>query len=60
MILATKKFDGSLRIKHKLEIIAIDILVNKVRERVKNKLKFCKKSMLFFNTSFALQDEEFR
>ena len=45
MILATKKFDGSLRIKHKLEIIAIDILVNKVRERVKNKLKFCKKSM---------------
>ena len=23
MILATKKFDGSLRIKHKLEIIAI-------------------------------------
>ena len=41
---AIEEFAGSLRIKHKLENTAMDLWVNKVKEKVENRIKSLKKS----------------
>ena len=53
-----EEFAGSLRLKYKLEDTAMELWVNKVLEKVKNKIKSLKKSKKIFNTSRLLQDEE--
>ena len=54
---AIEEFAGSLRIKHKLENTAMDLWVNKVKEKVKNKMKSLKSKQID-NTFHVLQDEE--
>ena len=57
---ATEEFAGTLRLKYKLEDTAMELWVNKVKEKVKNKIKSLKKSKKNYNTSRLLQDEEVR
>ena len=40
---ATEEFAGTLRLKYKLENTAMELWVNKVKEKVKNKIKSLKK-----------------
>ena len=54
---AIDEFAGSLRIKHKLENAAMDLWVNKVKEKAKNKMKSLKSKQID-NTFHVLQDEE--
>ena len=54
---AIEEFAGSLRIKHKLENTAMDLWVNKVKEKAKNKMKSLKSKQID-NTFHVLQDEE--
>ena len=57
---AIEEFAGSLRLKYKLVDTAIELWVNKVKEKVKNKIKSLKKLKKIYNTSRLLQDEEVR
>ena len=57
---AITEFARSLRLKHELEIIAMNLWVNKVKEKVKNRIKFYEKSKQIHNTSPVLQHDKVR